>query len=95
MKIWISKYALTAGIYAAEAKINGDMVVCGIDPKGRHCFNMCFHGEGREWHRTEAEAIDRAEDMRTRKIKSLQKQLAKVSNMAIKSYDYTWERGSE
>jgi hypothetical protein len=40
-----------------------------------------FHHEGKEWHRTEAEAKARANKMVLDKIKSLKKQLAKLESL--------------
>lgn len=84
MKVWISKYALTQGIEEIEAKIcnNEDMVervkdtsIVGFQP------SQYYHGEGREWHLTKEEAIKKAEEMRDKKIRSVQKQLEKLQNM--------------
>jgi hypothetical protein len=40
-----------------------------------------FHGEGREWHRTEKAAKAKATEMRDKKIKSLTKQIIKLKSM--------------
>jgi len=80
---WISKYALNKGIYQAE---------CDEPPKSDPGFLVnrserawhYFSGEGREWHRTEADAIAKAEDMRTRKIDSLRKQIDRLEKLTFK-----------
>lgn len=74
MKFWITKYALTKGVYSIDGEVHptigkGQLLV-GL----HHCG--VFHGEGREWHRTREAAVVRANQMRLAKIKSLQKQLA-------------------
>ena len=64
MKVWITKYALTKGIYEAEADncCHDGMVVVGYN---------CYHGEGKEWCMTREEAVHRAEEMRQKKIENL------------------------
>ena len=76
MKVYITKYALTAGIIEADAEIlKGDMILINGD------WNRCFHGEGKDWHRTFEEAYKKAEQMRIKKIASLKKQLSKYEKM--------------
>ena len=80
MKVWITKYVLTQGIFEAEAKVcenvNISMIeICRCDNK------EYYHGNGREWHETEQSAIDMAEFMRHKKIISLKKQILKLENM--------------
>ena len=75
---WISKYALSSGVQRMlvdRSKHFPDMV---NDAANRI---RTFHGEGRDWHRTEAAAIERAEQMRVERIKSLKKQIAKLENL--------------
>ena len=56
MKVYITKYALTSGIIEADAEIlTGDMILINGD------WNRCFHGEGKDWHRTFEEAYKKAE----------------------------------
>lgn len=76
MKVWITKYALTQGIFEAEAdesEIFRGMIA--VSP-----FEF-YHGEGKEWHKTKESAISRAEEMRKKKISSLKKQIKKLENM--------------
>lgn len=77
MKVWISRYALTKGIYEIEAEeiSPGDVMnlgKCSWD-------NEYYHGN--DWHRTKQAAIDRAEEMRRMKIQSLKKQLDKLEKL--------------
>lgn len=77
MKVWITKYALTSGIKEMEVRqseYNPDTVW------GNALFD-CYHGEGREWHKTYEAALVRAEEMRKKKIVSLTKQIHKLENM--------------
>lgn len=77
MKVWISKYALTTGLYEVEVELSNTFPGMVYEKK-----NMVFyHGEGREWHRTKEGAVKRAEEMRIRKINSLKKQIKKIENM--------------
>jgi len=39
------------------------------------------HGEGNDWHRSAKQALERAEDMRKKKIASLRKSIAKLEAM--------------
>ena len=73
MKIWVSKYALSDGIFEGESEgtIRDGMVrVAGQ--------NLYLHGEGREWHRTREAAVSLAEQMRSKKIESLRKQIERL-----------------
>ena len=44
---------------------------------------MHFYGEGKEWHKSHSEAVKRAEEMRIKKLKSLDKQMKKMSSMVF------------
>lgn len=79
--VWVTKYALSKCIlvYADVEDCGGGMI--------RTDKYTYFHGEGREWHRTEAEAMDRAGQMRLKRIKSLEQKLAKMRNLNIKILD--------
>lgn len=73
MKAYISKYALTKGIFEVEAaKIRDNEIVVDIGIVSSEFFHA------NEWHTTRAEAINRAEEMRLKKIESLKKQIAKL-----------------
>lgn len=78
MKIWITKYALTQGILEREATVPQDpryagrMAVVGMS---------YFHGD--EWHRTPEAAKAQAELMRQKKIKSMERQIAKLKALTF------------
>lgn len=77
MKVWISKYALTKGLFEVDVELSNkfpDMV----REKNTIVF---YHGEGKEWHRTKECAVKRAEEMRIKKIESLTKQIQKIKDM--------------
>ena len=84
-EVWITKYALSTGIRKETVRqsLSPDMVV--TDDR----WKQCFHGEGRDWHRTRESAEARADMMRQAKILSLRKQIMKLGAMTFT------EKGSE
>lgn len=79
--LWITKYALTSGIYEREQiEIDGDMAIV-LEPKSIGGKNY-YHGK--DWHVTRDAALARAEDMRLAKIASLEKQLVKLEKLNFK-----------
>lgn len=75
--VYITKYAITTGVYSAEADVKGDMAVQRVQRAKGSGYAQYFHGK--DWHLTEDEALDRAEEMRIAKLKSLDKQMKKIS----------------
>lgn len=76
--VWITKYALTSGIIEIEARVcNNDMIEYG------ELHLEYVHGEGTQWHRSHETAIFRAEEMKIKKIKSLQKNIKKLEDMTF------------
>lgn len=85
MKVWITKYCLTHGIEKIEAEISstdGDMIK-RIKDKGISGFQCdeYYHGKNKEWHITKDSAIKKAEEMKSKKIESLKKQLQKLEEL--------------
>lgn len=87
MKVWITKYALTQGMFEADVELERadsgrgpSMVVLRGERDGGTVIAY-FHGEGREWHRTKSGALDRCEALRQMKIEALEKQIAKLRAM--------------
>lgn len=79
MKVWISKYSLTQGLYSDECEIGRTLATpCANNSKYPYRW---YHGKGIQWHLTKEEAIAKAEDMRKRKIDSLKKQIAKLEKL--------------
>lgn len=76
-KIWITKYALTTGVFCVEATLFLGDGMARYRREGSH-FDEYAHREGRDWHRTEAAAKARVEALRRKKIASLKKQIAKL-----------------
>ena len=81
---WISKYALTEGVFSIDLNEpepdQPSLISSNGTVDGR--WHM-YHGEGREWHRTEDAAKTRAEDMRVAKIVSLKKQISKLEKLTF------------
>ena len=80
--IWITKYALTTGIIKVEAKIDGDYGLAGYVPEGTTYIDYVHP---REWCATRTEALVRAEEMRQKRLKSLEKQIKKITNLKFKA----------
>ena len=90
MKAWITKYALTKGIFVIDAKVcervSDDMIENVGPDAGPFPY---YHGEGRDWHRTEFAAVSRANQMRDYKILSLKKQLARLEKLKFRTSEDT------
>ena len=77
---YITKYALTTGIYSAHGEVCHEISSTMFSERKNYGF-LNYHGN--EWHRTKEDAIMRAEEMRNRKIKSLEKQIEKLREMTF------------
>lgn len=76
-KVFITRHALTAGIQEYEAVDITD-TMASVKVRG---FTNYYHGE--DWHLDRAAAVARAEEMRTRKVASVEKQLARLKATAF------------
>jgi hypothetical protein len=76
---FVTKYALTDGIKRKLVEPFGDTEM--VSTVGASYEN--FHGEGRDWHRTYDGALARAERMRSDKIASHKKYIAKLEKMTF------------
>ena len=76
MIVWISKYALSAGITKHDAKISNGYAYPGAPFMSYVGFKL-----GKDAHDTEEGAIRAAEAMRIKKIAALKKQIAKLESM--------------
>jgi polyhydroxyalkanoate synthesis regulator phasin len=77
MKVWVTKYAMSGiGVIPCEearySKVETTVAV-----------GSAFFLHGDDWHTTPEAAIARAEEMRTRKLASLKKQIAKLEAMTF------------
>ena len=79
---FVTKYALTDGIQKVKGELplagNGSMLA--VKQSGT-TIPMYYHGEGKDWHRTRDQAVKRAEEMRLKKIKSLEKNIEKMKRL--------------
>ena len=79
MKVWITKYALTDGIIEAEGEPYGLEWVSASWDNGCLCNNF----EQGEWFDTRERAIQKAEEMRQKKIESLKNQIKKLEEIRL------------
>ena len=78
---WISKYALSEGIYSREVEQCVDVNPSMVRTLGTGFQH--FHGEGVEWHRTREGAVERAHVVRENKIASLKRQIQKLDKLTF------------
>ena len=76
MKIWISKYALTAGIMVEEMDFS-------ISSPEYVTNKKYFLKLGVDAHKSKEEAVKKANAMQLKKIASLRKQLKKVEDIVF------------
>jgi hypothetical protein len=80
VKAWITKHALTQGIFCVDAEICHDISDKMISVKSKEGFwDQTIHKP--DWHENKDEAIAKAEDMRKKKIVSLKKQIKKLEEL--------------
>jgi len=75
--IYVTKYALTTGIFTAQGEQSSDDSFF-FKSEGSGFTNFA---RGNDVHLTEEAALARAEEMRIAKLKTLDKQMKKVSAM--------------
>jgi hypothetical protein len=81
MKVWITKYALTSGIFEVDAETCTSPSLIAVRKPGE--LTAYFHNN--DWHKSKEDAIARAEEMRAKKIASLRKSIAKLEAMSFDS----------
>jgi hypothetical protein len=77
MRVYITKYALTRGIYEIEAT-RSDHSKYMVNVKARHWGCMQHFHKG-EWHESFEAAKLKAEEIRDRKISALKTQINKLA----------------
>ena len=77
MKVWITKYALTDGIIEAEAMYLGHDIVAVTLENDTRSINLYSD----ECHLSKESAIQKAEEMRQKKIASLKKQIEELERI--------------
>lgn len=81
--VWVTKYALSTGIEKIEVEYDADRYPNIVSERSSRGYSRHFHGEGKDWHRTEEDAKSRAEKMKIRKINLLQIQIDKLKNYSF------------
>ena len=76
---WITKLALTTGIYQTEVEDCFDTSTKKMVRETKTRFGNYFHIG--DWHRTREEAVKRAEEMREKKLLSLNKQIVRIKGL--------------
>ena len=79
MKIWVTKYALTRGVFTEEAEVKDNMAV--VAHRGR----MADYYHGTDWHPAAELAELFVREMMRRKRASLEKQLAALDGKSAKA----------
>ncbi|MDE5526641.1 hypothetical protein [Elizabethkingia meningoseptica] len=74
---YITKYALTKGIIEKECLLTSNDMIRTTDE-----YPQYFHVN--EWFASKEDAIERAEQMRIKKLQSLNKQVNKLTNLKFK-----------
>ena len=75
MRVWITRCALSQGIFEAEARLCSDINDRMIE------YNRNEYAHGNDWHRTLEDALVRAEEMRKKKIASLRAKISKLEKL--------------
>ena len=78
MKVYITKYALTKGILEVEVNVSEAHPSMAVDSE-----NSVATYHKPDWFTTKEEAIARAEQMRMKKIFSLEKSLRKLKELKL------------
>lgn len=97
-EIYVTKYALTRGIMhfsvGGQMPHNGKVLFMEISNRNMVTVRiqsdvtfglgrLHFHGEGKDWHRTLAEAQKRGDKMRKAKIANLFKEAARLGDLTF------------
>lgn len=74
MRVYVTQYALTKGIQEHYVEVTNEFPNIAIVAKNRI---QMFHKP--YWHENYQDAVKHAEEIKTKKIKSLQKQMEKIN----------------
>lgn len=78
IEVYITKHCLTKGIRKLTVEWQKDSnIVQTLD----FTYKKYFHGEGKDWHRQEWQAVAAANDIRDKKIRSLEKSVEKLKKL--------------
>jgi len=83
---WITKYALTQGIFSVEAEVCSEISEKMIkELKSGFSADVSGTYHKPDWHETKKDAVIQAEKMRTAKIASLKKSIAKIEKLSFEA----------
>ena len=80
MKVYITKYALTRGIYQTEVETSFDIAKGMVSSTTKGYLNSFYKPD---WHETWEGAVERANFIKEKKILSLEKQLKKFKALSF------------
>lgn len=72
MKVWITRYALTQGLFQIDAEIVDGIYASGRTLTGDRIFT-------RDWAKTPEDALAKAHEMRRLRIASLKRSITKLA----------------
>jgi len=81
---YVTKYALTKGIFVVNANICKDISPLMISYRIDNDNDWNYYAHKGEWYTSLPEAIQKANKMRIERISSLRKSISKVENMEFK-----------
>lgn len=76
---WISKYALTEGVFSDEVEDRFDISPTMVSSTTK---SSAYYQNG-AWHRTREEAVEKAEKMRLARIAALKKQIKRLATLSF------------
>jgi hypothetical protein len=82
MRVYITKYALTKGIYEVEGTVGEYAKGMVTVQKSENSYDY-YHGEGVEWHRSYEDALKHAICLKNKRIAYLKKQIQKIERLFI------------
>jgi len=77
VEAWVTTYALSRGIEHTTGIVTHEISSTML------AYGPYAYAHGKDWHRTKDAALERAEEMRSAKIASLRKQIAKLEAMTF------------
>lgn len=78
--VWVTKYALTSGIFEVDARHCLETSDKMIEVKGEGAFSTA-HYHKPDWHTSREDAVARACEMRDKKVSSMEKKLKRLRDM--------------
>ena len=90
MKVWVTKYALTDGIYEVDRaeRLPHDTDAIIMNSTIDEDCSIIVRKYGKEWTDTVESAIEIAESMRVKKINSMERKIGQLKDLKIKVVKY-------